>query len=433
MSYQLQFDGLVKTYNFLQNGHLDPGTTTFDINCVDLLNTYVQWNDPNTPEVLRNSTYQQLITNPDLYNVFHIHIHYSGEFDRIPGSSGNNSDEIYLVLCNPLNGKYPYINGDCCPPGTNQCGDNCPGDYCIEVDHFSLDYSPGSNNSVFNEDFVVDTYPVINKLCIHNRCAHNCDSRRSSGDPIKNVTLIYEVRITTTLKCVNGYLETVPQCTNYCLNTSNLNNCYQDMVNWCLPYRIGYSNTCYKFFASYISSTKTIPAAVEDGLNEYCTKFKGLGDLLSSQSTNDINLCACHMRQQQYNNFAATVLSYYPGYTSYIQTPGFVTQCLLNQCANSPFKSFATTATCNLPQCLEIVTFNNDGTFNNSNVTINTSSDCTKIVGKYSTPKLTSSSNNVKENNSGITIGIIILAIILFFIIIFIIYIFVRKNKPKLK
>lgn len=67
---------------------------------------------------------------------------------------------------------------------------------------------------------------------------------------------------------------------------------------------------------------------------------------------------------------------------------GLVNQYLLPQCAPSQYKCIMITAKCNLPLCINIATFNNDCTFNNSTVTAEQTGNCANIVGPTPTLQL---------------------------------------------
>lgn len=88
------------------------------------------------------------------------------------------------------------------------------------------------------------------------------------------------------------------------------------------------------------------------------------------------------MPAQQYDNFQKSLIKLYPSFGNL----GLVNQCLLPQCASSQYKSVVTTGKCNLPECLNIVSFNNDGSFNNSSVVIKQSGNCANIVGPTPSP-----------------------------------------------
>lgn len=173
-------------------------------------------------------------------------------------------------------------------------------------------------------------------------------------------------------------------CSQYC--TTNLTSCVNDMVLYCFTppsgqsaanMPIGTSLICQEFVQNYIQQNGPL-AQFDQGLNSYCsTKYQGFGDLFDSNNQTDQELCACHMPAAQYAAFEQQLTQLYPGF----QNLGVVDECLLPQCASSQYKSTVTTAKCNLPQCINIASFNNNGTFNQSSVTINQSSNCANIVG----------------------------------------------------
>ena len=198
----------------------------------------------------------------------------------------------------------------------------------------------------------------------------------------RNYTFILTVMVTVTVNCVGSNLNATI-CQNYCSALSTRNDCFNEVLHYCLPAntppdKMPISNTgfCQQYIADYIQSNGP-SAQIDAGLQTYCKKYKGFGDLFSSTSTTDINLCACEMQQEQYTKFSNQLFSEFPGFSSLGLNP----YCLVPQCAASPYKrSGITKATCNLPQCLNIGVFNNNGTFVNSSVTINqNASGCANI------------------------------------------------------
>lgn len=158
-------------------------------------------------------------------------------------------------------------------------------------------------------------------------------------------------------------------------------------------------------------------------MRNYCKAYKGLGDLFNADSkvktlvqrAIDVDLCACNLSSSTvndpdgtvlYNNFANEFYSNYPGFSGL----EFLNKCLLPQCAQSKFKSLPIPiGGCQVPQCINIINFENDGTFNNSTVNIDESAACVNITGK-NVP--------VNPNNSDM------LYIVLFIVIIIIIICF---------
>ena len=116
------------------------------------------------------------------------------------------------------------------------------------------------------------------------------------------------------------------------------------------------------------------------------------------------------MLNEQYQNFEAQIDKDYPG----LGNLGIEDRCLVPQCASSVYKSVQTGAVCNVPKCLIINSFNNNGTFDNSTVNVNNNAPgCADITGGNIPP-----SNVTRERV--ILIGGITLLILLIIIIIII-------------
>jgi hypothetical protein len=180
---------------------------------------------------------------------------------------------------------------------------------------------------------------------------------------------------------------------------------------------IGTDSNCQNYVQNYIIANGPI-AQFDNGLDSYCSsKYKGFGDLFNSGTgttgntgnQTDQQLCACHMPEKQYENFETQLNGLYPSFGNL----GLVDECLLPQCASSQYKSTITTATCKLPQCINIASFTNEGTFNNSSVTITQSGGaCANLVN-----------NNAPINSSHTaTIIIIVVSAIILIAVIIIVY-----------
>jgi hypothetical protein len=132
------------------------------------------------------------------------------------------------------------------------------------------------------------------------------------------------------------------------------------------------------------------------------------------------------MPVEQYNAVQAQLFEYFPGFS----TLGLNKYCLVGRCAsNSAFKrSGITRGNCNSPACLNILSFTNNGTLTDTDITIiQTSSDCAKyatneegVTGSNPLPitpgpvPVTSSSTFWIWLIAGIIVAIIIVIIIIF-------------------
>ena len=157
-------------------------------------------------------------------------------------------------------------------------------------------------------------------------------------------------------------------------------------------------------------------------LNPYCQgKYSGMEALLQTDANNpDRNVCACHLQQEQYENYKATLVANFSGAGFALNTIN--ERCLWGPCASSSFPSVETgnDGKCNVPLCLNVVAVNGDGTFSvdKGNIEIEQSSNCGSVTpGGSGTPISTTKKM------------IIIIGIILFVIVIIIgIYIYLSKE-----
>ena len=243
-----------------------------------------------------------------------------------------------------------------------------------------------------------------------------------------NYTLTFLLRIYVTTNCQGNNLLS-PVCTQFC--TVNQDVCFSRYLNFCLNPQtpiIGVTSQCRDFFADYLTTHRS--KNLDIGLVNYCKKYKGFADLFNADSTVgtpeqraiDLDICACHLSSSTepdpdatvlYRNFQASLAQQVP----YFNNVGFISQCLVPQCASSSFKPTAIPPTgCNLPQCLNILSFNNNGTIN-GNVIIDQNSECASI-----------------SNNNGPThytwTYILVVVIVVFIVILFLLYIFRVVRSP---
>jgi hypothetical protein len=217
-------------------------------------------------------------------------------------------------------------------------------------------------------------------LTVSNVCypgLPGCKSYSASG-----YSLTLTVGISVTAECSGQNLES-DFCREYCLGCNRQDcPCYVDMLNYCLPTSgpqpIGTSQLCQNFFSNYIQNINPT-ADIDSRLTRYCTtKYGGFGDLFNSNNQTDIELCACHMSQEQYDNFQAQLIQQFPGFGNL----GLNERCLLPRCASTSFKTVSTGTQCNLPKCLNIVGLTNNGTFTQSPVIIDQTGECGNIIGE---------------------------------------------------
>lgn len=148
------------------------------------------------------------------------------------------------------------------------------------------------------------------------------------------------------------------------------------------------SQSCTDFYRNYTSEVGP-EASIDDLLDTYCqNKYSSIRDFNERADMNDLQLCACHLNPQQYQNFANALSQIIPG----LSELGIPNACLFSKCASNGIKTTAIGKKCPIPQCINVAVFNNNGTFNRSNVNINQSGACAKLFGN----------NNNNNNNSDI-------------------------------
>lgn len=252
---------------------------------------------------------------------------------------------------------------------------------------FNRTYQPSAPGSLghanydVNDNLSIPSYPVMIETKVYNKCHSGlpgCVTYAASG-----YTLILILNIQLIADCTGSNLDN-QFCSQYCM--TNAQQCISDYIGYCLPRStnmpITTSESCQNFISDYIEDYKPL-GEIDVPLSQYCqSKYKGFGDLFSSNNELDKSLCACHMASQDYTNFEQQLVKLYPGFGNL----GLVNQCLLPECASSQYKSVVTTAKCNLPQCINIATFYNDGTFDNSTVNINQEGKCATVINPTPTP-----------------------------------------------
>ena len=202
-----------------------------------------------------------------------------------------------------------------------------------------------------------------------------------------------------------------PQCAAFC--DSNKQQCINDYLDYCLPRNstnlpIMTNQSCQKFFSDYIQNNGSLNE-IDGALSYYCQKkYSGFGDLFNKGNQVDQELCACHMPSDQYDNFKQQLIKFNPK----LDNPNAPSSCFLPNCALSGYKSISTTNKCNLPKCVNIGKFNNDGTFDDSSVTINPIDGCADILSLSN-----KSANPLVYWISGSIVLIFIIVIIVVFVL----------------
>lgn len=259
------------------------------------------------------------------------------------------------------------------------------------------------------------------QIIIFNECPRGVSPCNQYGT--KDYSLTVTVIFNLSVSCSGIYLG-LPTCFEAC-ETCNSSSCIclDSYVDYCLNdfpvigVPITSSETCQNFISNYISTVGP-NADIDSKLSQYCqNKYEGFADLFNNNPDQiDIQLCACHMSDQEYQNFEDQINVDYPG----LGNLGINARCLVPSCTASVYKTVQTGNVCNVPQCLVINSFNNNGTFDNSTVNVDTNvPGCADISGGNINP----------SDNTGNKYIFILGSIILIFIVVLIIYIVIRANR----
>lgn len=339
----LQYNGTITQAVFSNAGV--SGEQTIKL---DFTNLPVIWQQQNVPSVLVSTTLSKILSNPIFNVTYAINIQITGSQYFDVGSAPTTNITILIS-----GGKY---DRSYTADGPSVATDTA---------HYHV-----------NDNFAIASPPTGIYVYVWNNCIHTspCYSYRAN-----DYSLILTLGISVTANCSGTNLNT-PFCSEFCL--TNPGQCLNDYIGYCFTPNpatqtipITTSDSCQKYVSNYIQRNGPL-AEFDFGLNPYCrTKYKGFGDLFKSGNQLDINLCACHMPDEQYAAYEKEVAANFSGFDKL----GIKDRCMLAQCASTQYGSVARGAVCPVPQCLNIVDFNNDGTFNNSNVTINQTAECANI------------------------------------------------------
>lgn len=231
-------------------------------------------------------------------------------------------------------------------------------------------------------------------------------------------------------------------CSAFCEAPANLTACLADYQTYCLQEGangdpiITTSVACQEFFKDYITNVG-IDSQLDTKLQEYCqAKYAGFDDLLDVNGQrnvqSEIELCACNLNPQLYENLRAALIRAFPAYAAVAEN----SRCLFPQCVDSPYKNSSTTQRCALPNCINIASISNEGG-NIGGITINQgATGCANIVGGTGSTGGNGSGNGsstktfLEQHGVWIVLGVGILIVL---IIVILIIIAAESDKPKRK
>jgi len=381
-----------------------------------LYNKIINWDHyEDVPNAMKNSTLYQLKTatylGERLYEVTtSTTIHFTG-IQLLNANSG--SVDVEIENCN----QRDTIGGLCLDRGQTYT-------FTYEKPYATFKYEKYDITQTFDQ--ITDPNQVSMR-------AYN-----SSGIQREICQLNFTLTLNVIVKIECGGLKLdSPVCTNFCnLNNNNLRACFEPYLDYCFQTVVDNivviedSPGCLNFFKNYYSQIG--PKSESDAaLTKYCSsKYKTFNELFTSGNNLDINLCGCHMNSVLYQNYSKEVENLFPGFGKYISNSGINDRCLLSQCASSDFKTvgIGKNNICNIPKCINVAEFNNNGTFDKSKVNINQSGTCESIKNSGQVPS--GGPGNPKGSETTqiedylkkywILLTIIILIIILFVVLIII-------------
>lgn len=205
-----------------------------------------------------------------------------------------------------------------------------------------------------------------------------------------NMTIHFTITVVNGCSDINNIGK--PLCTSFCLANPSSEQCVTNYALQCLGPNPGLGTgaiatpVCSNYYAAYIAKNRSNDN-IDSALRTYCKKYKGnFGALFlpgpagsnETQREIDVGLCACHLTSPSVPDPQGTVL-YDEFYQELIGKNNAVAsgelgvqdKCLVPQCRSSPFLSREIPlGGCSVPQCFNVVTFNNNGTIN-GNVNIN--------------------------------------------------------------
>src|SRR5665811_762346 len=228
------------------------------------------------------------------------------------------------------------------------------------------------------DDTIRDISEIPNEFEYSLKC--NC----FGTEEIKGFRSTLTLLITMSVLCEGELLTVYRVCTEACSNCSAIEcRCANAYIDACLteggtadnPPLIVENQQCRDFFAKYIEVNGTF-GRFDRSVGSYCqSKYIGFADLFNPGEAppSDVELCACHMQAELYRNFARDIFSFAPGISDEVGgvSFGIIDRCLVPACIISPFKHEPLPGKdCPIPQCINISSFNNDGTINKSNINI---------------------------------------------------------------
>lgn len=182
-----------------------------------------------------------------------------------------------------------------------------------------------------------------------------------------NVQFSIRLRFTAVIRCDESNLQS-PICLDLCTGSSDARTkCANAYVDYCTKNNLANlrapsppgqtQNICEAFIEDYISSNPT--TAIDTPLNNYCSKFSSLDDLVQQGTTQDQQLCGCHLKDTIYQDFAKQLGLQYPNLAALYAN---ATKCALPICVNSRYPSLEVApGKCKAPLCFNSIIIDAEG------------------------------------------------------------------------
>ena len=245
-------------------------------------------------------------------------------------------------------------------------------------------------------DFVVSN-EYVDLTCNPQRIGYELYNTDINYDLHLMSAMRWVLPVTVTVNCTGPNLQS-NVCRTVC--SSGNTDCVDDMIDHCLSagspnefvYIVGtgeqvpnpeynpnwprlriFDNTvCYNYFNTYYGNGN-VNTEIDNILVNYCVEeYENIatiqnGGLLIREK----NLCACNMRDSQYENLRDSLDDQFPGLGSLVGN----SRCLFTPCVNSAFKTAGMGGVCTTPACLNIASIENDGSIG-GDVTVEQNAEC---------------------------------------------------------
>ena len=245
---------------------------------------------------------------------------------------------------------------------------------CSGICSMSYPYNGQFPNYVFttNNEVIIGNYDVKAVPWNDNVGCDNYDAG--------SMTIEAFVKITLTVSCSTPTELNSQFCFDYCSQPNNQQSCYPQYRNYCLvdkdtsgDINIFTNRTCQEFFQDYFANQGP-NSETDNDLENACSRKFPTVDEYNQGTTEEQNICACHLPQQIYDNLRNSLINQYPGFQYVPENE----RCLFPPCPSSDYKTVAIGKVCALPACINIASVTNDGNLKGG-VNINQNNACIDV------------------------------------------------------